>query len=62
MNDKNCKNCNFSSGEVKLICGNDKSDNYTDYVDLNMSCDCWEKSSDITEFGKFINDRFGKLN
>lgn len=33
-----CKNCFFCKGETKGICTNEKSDQYTDFVDKELEC------------------------
>lgn len=43
-----CKNCSFCKGETKGICTNEKSEQYTDFVDKEMECSEGENKNKCT--------------
>lgn len=53
---KTCSSCGTCIGETKLFCNNPKSDNYSDYIDANMSCSNWIEIK--SKFKDFIKQRF----
>lgn len=41
-----CETCKYCTGENVLICRREESDNNTDFVAKEMTCECYENNNE----------------